>query len=127
MLCATACEFAGVGRVIFIAPDLLGDGNDEDPGRIEPEWVVAANLLFMSEVAADSGLSSPMIICAWPREPEINDLMQIVGDKAFRQAAVRDSLMSARPGIEVGTGNVASEAGAMGSVGGSGSNADTAG
>lgn len=60
-MCAAACEFTGVGAVIFIAPDPSDDDGGEDPDGIATEWVIAANLLFLSGVAAYSGSSSPMI------------------------------------------------------------------
>src|ERR1700729_3881960 len=52
MMCAAACEFPGVGAVIFIAPDPSDDDSGEDPDGIETEWVIVANLLFLSGVAA---------------------------------------------------------------------------
>jgi tRNA(Arg) A34 adenosine deaminase TadA len=100
LMCAAACEFTGVGRVIFIAPDPSDDDSGGDPGGIEPEWIVVANLLFLSGVAAYSGPSSPLIIRARQREPEIVGLMQIAGDAALRQATLRDALTPVWPGVE---------------------------
>ena len=100
LMCAAACEFTGVGRVIFIAPDPSDDDSYEDPGGVEPEWVVVANLLFLSGVAAYSGSSSAMIVHARRREPEIVDLMQRVDNTVLRQAALRDALSLAWPSIE---------------------------
>ena len=100
LMCAAACEFTGVGSVNFIAPDPSDDDGYEDPDGIEPEWVVVANLLFLSGVAAYSGSSSPMIIRAGQREPEIVDLMRGVGDAALRQAALHDALALAWPNVE---------------------------
>jgi len=99
LMCAAACEFTGVGRVIFIAPDPSADDSGEDPAGIEAEWVVVANLLFLSGVAAYSGPSAPMILRARQREPEITGLMQAVGDRALRQAALRDCLAPAWPAV----------------------------
>jgi tRNA(Arg) A34 adenosine deaminase TadA len=45
LMCAAACEFTGVGTVIFIAPDPSDDDGGEDPAGIDAEWVVVANLL----------------------------------------------------------------------------------
>jgi tRNA(Arg) A34 adenosine deaminase TadA len=100
LMCAAACGFTGVGSVRFIAPDLSDDGGYEDPDGIEPEWAVVANLLFLSGVAAYSGSSSPMIIRARQREPEVADLMRTVGDAALRQAVLHDALTLAWPHVE---------------------------
>jgi tRNA(Arg) A34 adenosine deaminase TadA len=100
MMCAAACEFTGVGAVIFIAPDPSDDDLGEDPGAIATEWVIVANLLFLSAVAAYSGPSSPMIVRAGQREPEITNLMRIVGDTALRQPALHDALAPAWPDIQ---------------------------
>jgi tRNA(Arg) A34 adenosine deaminase TadA len=99
-MCAAACAFTGVGIVAFIAPDPSDDDSHYDPRAIEPEWVVVANLLFLSGVAAYSGSSSSMIIRARQREPEIVELMQVADDAALRQATLRDALVSVWPGIE---------------------------
>ena len=99
MMCAAACEFTGVGAVIFIAPDPSDDDSGEDPDGIETEWVIAANLLFLSGVAAYSGSSSPMIVRAGQREPEITHLMRIAGDTVLRQPVLRDALASVWPDI----------------------------
>jgi tRNA(Arg) A34 adenosine deaminase TadA len=103
-MCAAACEFTGVGTVIFIAPDPSDDDLGEDPDGIATEWVVAANLLFLSGVAAYSGPSSPMIMRAGRREPEITCLMRIVGDAALRKPALRDALAPAWPDIRAAAG-----------------------
>jgi tRNA(Arg) A34 adenosine deaminase TadA len=100
MMCAAACEFAGVGAVIFIAPDPSDDDGGEDPDGIETEWVIAANLLFLSGVAAYAGPSSSMIVRAGQREPEITNLMRIVGDTTLRQPVLRDALSAAWPDIQ---------------------------
>jgi tRNA(Arg) A34 adenosine deaminase TadA len=100
MMCAAACEFTGVGAVVFIAPDPSDDHLGQDPDGITTEWVIAANLLFLSGVAAYSGPSSPMIMLAGQREPEIISLMRVVGDAALRQPALRDALAPAWPDIQ---------------------------
>jgi tRNA(Arg) A34 adenosine deaminase TadA len=41
MMCAAACEFTGVGAVIFMGPDPSDDDGREDPDGIEAEWVIA--------------------------------------------------------------------------------------
>lgn len=104
-MCAAACEFTGVGAVVFIAPDPSDDDPGEDPAGIATEWVIAANLLFLSGVAAYSGPSSPMLRRAGRREPEIVSLMRTVDDAALRQPALRDALAPAWPGIQVAAGD----------------------
>lgn len=99
-MCAAACEFTGVGKVIFIAPDPSDDDLGEDPDGIPTEWVIVANLLFLSGVAAYSGASSSMIMRAGQREPEITTLMRTIGDTALRQPALRDALAPAWPTIQ---------------------------
>ena len=99
-MCAAACEFTGVGRVRFIAPDPSDDDDHADPDGIETEWVVVANLLFLSGVAAYSGQESSMIIRAGHREPEIVELMRATGDAALRQAGLRAALTTAWPAVE---------------------------
>ena len=100
MMCAAACEFTGVGAVIFIAPDPSDGHGGRDPDGIETEWVIAANLLFLSGVAAYAGSSSPMIARAGQREPEVTALMRIAGDTTLRQPALRDALAPAWPDIQ---------------------------
>ncbi|MBV9381611.1 MAG: nucleoside deaminase [Streptosporangiaceae bacterium] len=100
MMCAAACQFTGVGAVIFIAPDPSDDDGGEDPDGIATEWVIAASLLFLSGVAAYSGSSSPLIVRAGQREPEIISLMRIVGDTALRQPVLREALAPAWPDIQ---------------------------
>jgi hypothetical protein len=85
--------------VVFIAPDPSDDGDAADPDGIEPEWVLIANLLFLSGVAAYSGPSAPMLTRARRREPEVTHLMDIVGDAALRRPSLRDALAPAWPEI----------------------------
>lgn len=99
-MCAAACAFTGVGSVRFIAPDPSEDDKDDDPPGIEPEWVVIANLLFLSGIAAYSGSSAPMIIRARQREPEVVELMQVMGDAALRPAGLRDALAPFWPQVQ---------------------------
>jgi tRNA(Arg) A34 adenosine deaminase TadA len=99
LMCAAACEFTGVGRVAFIAPDPSDDDDIKDPDGIEPEWIVLANLLFLSGVAAYSGSSAPMLIRARRREPEVIHLMDITGDATLRRPSLRDALTPVWPEI----------------------------
>jgi tRNA(Arg) A34 adenosine deaminase TadA len=100
MMCAAACEFTGVGAVIFIAPDPSDDDSGVDPDGIDAEWVVVANLLFLSGVAAYSGSASPVIARAEHREPEVIQLMRVTGDAALRQPVLRDALEPNWPDIQ---------------------------
>jgi tRNA(Arg) A34 adenosine deaminase TadA len=99
-MCAAACAFTGVGSVCFIAPDPSDDDGHDDPRGIELEWVVLANLLFLAGIAAYSGSSAPMITRARQREPEIVELMQLVGDAALRQTGLRDALTPFWPQVQ---------------------------
>lgn len=99
-MCATACSFTGVGRVVFIAPDPSDDSPAPDPDGIDPEWIVVASLLFLSGVAAYSGPSSPTIARAAIREPEITGLMTKASDAALRQPALRGALRPLWPAIQ---------------------------
>jgi tRNA(Arg) A34 adenosine deaminase TadA len=103
LMCAAACQFTGVGTVVFVAPDPSDDRGGEDPDGIETEWVVVANLPFLSGVAAYSGSSSPMIVRAGQREPEITHLMRTAGDTVLRQPALRDALAPAWPDVQAAT------------------------
>jgi hypothetical protein len=100
LMCAAACEFTGVGAVAFIAPDPSDHSPGADPDGIETEWIIVANWLFLSGVAAYSGPSSPMIARAAQREPEITDLLRAPGDAALRQPALRDALVPAWPAVQ---------------------------
>ena len=108
LMCAAACEFTGVGRVVFIAPDPSDDDDDdddaEDPDGIETEWVIVANLLFLSGVAAYRGPSAPAVLRARQREPEVAGLMRALGDEALRHPALRDCLAPAWPARAGGGG-----------------------
>jgi tRNA(Arg) A34 adenosine deaminase TadA len=99
-MCAAACAFTGVGRVVFIAPDPSDDHPAPDPDGITVEWIIVANLLFLSGVAAYSGPSSPMIARAGIREPEITALMRQVGDAALRQPTLHDALPPIWPAVQ---------------------------
>jgi tRNA(Arg) A34 adenosine deaminase TadA len=100
LMCAAACEFTGVGAVAFIAPDPSDPSPGADPDSIETAWVVVANWLFLSGVAAYRGPSSPLIARAAQREPEIRDLMRAPGDAALRQPSLRDALAPAWPAVQ---------------------------
>ncbi len=99
-MCAAACEFTGVGRVVFIAPDPSDDASGDDPDNIEAEWIVVANLLFLSGVAAYSGPSAPMLARARQREPEVTDLMRVASDSTPRQPFLLKALRPSWPDIQ---------------------------
>ena len=100
LMCAAACEFTGVGTVAFVVPDPSDPSPGADPDGMETEWVIVANWLFLSGVAAYSGLSSPMIARAAQREPEITDLLRTPGDAALRRPSLRDALVPAWPAVQ---------------------------
>jgi tRNA(Arg) A34 adenosine deaminase TadA len=52
-MCAAACRFTGVGSVAFVAPDPSDAISHDDPPYVAAEWVVVANLVFLSR---DCGL-----------------------------------------------------------------------
>ncbi len=99
LMCAAACEFTGVGSVVFIAPDPSDAAVVRDPDGIDPEWVVVVNLLFLSGVAARSGPPSPTIARARWREPEVVALMGTDADTALRQQPLRAALIPLWTGI----------------------------
>ena len=88
-------------RLSFIAPDPSDPSPGADPDGVETEWVIVANWLFLSGVAAYSGPSSPMIARAAQREPEITELLRAPGDAALRQPSLRDALVPAWPAVQV--------------------------
>lgn len=100
LMCAAACGFTGVGSVRFVAPDPSDADAGPDPGGVEAEWVVVANLLFLTGVAAYSGASSPMIVRAARREPEVTRLMQIADDESLRRPVLRAALATVWPEVE---------------------------
>jgi tRNA(Arg) A34 adenosine deaminase TadA len=99
-MCAAACAFTGIGSVAFIAPDPSDDDSQDDPRAIEPEWIVVANLLFLSGIAAYSGPSAPMITRARQREAEVIELMRAADDAVLRQPTLRDALRPVWPQIQ---------------------------
>jgi tRNA(Arg) A34 adenosine deaminase TadA len=101
LMCAAAREFTGIGTVRFIAPDPSDADRGEDPEGIVPEWIVVANLLFLSGVAAYSGASSPTLARARQREPEIIQLTRTANDGALRQPSLREALAPVWPDIRV--------------------------
>ncbi len=109
-MCAAACRFTGVGSVAFIAPDPSDEVSHDDPAAVAAEWVVVANLLFLSGIAAYSGSSAPAIVRARQREPEVVELMRIElarpgltrsgGRADQRQPELRQVLEPVWPAIE---------------------------
>ena len=100
LMCAAACEFTGVGAVAFIAPDPSDPSPGADPDGVAAEWVIVANWLFLSGVAAYSGPSSPMIATAAEREPEVTDLLRVPGGAALGRPSLRGALAPAWPAVE---------------------------
>jgi hypothetical protein len=77
---------------------------------VAAEWVVVANLLFLSGIAAYSGSSAPAIVRAREREPEVVELTRSELARAGltrsggladqRRPALRQVLEPAWPAIE---------------------------
>lgn len=104
-MCASACRFTGVGSVAFVAPDPSDEVSHDDPPAVAAEWVVVANLLFLSGIAAYSGPSAPAIVRAREREPEVVELMRAGltwsgGPADSRRPVLRQVLEPAWPAIE---------------------------
>jgi tRNA(Arg) A34 adenosine deaminase TadA len=91
-MCAAACEFTGVGRVRFVAPDPSDGQPGPDPVGVGLHWLVVANLLFLSGVHAYAGASAPIIVSTRLREPETTDLLDAVPQKQLRSATLREAL-----------------------------------
>jgi tRNA(Arg) A34 adenosine deaminase TadA len=99
-MCAAACEFTGVGEVVYVAPDPSDAVSHDDPPGVATAWVVVANLLFLAGIAAYSGWSAPAIALAREREPEVFALMRTIGIGNLRRPALRLALAPAWPEIE---------------------------
>ncbi|MER8037976.1 deaminase [Streptomyces hydrogenans] len=89
-MCAAAAAFTGVGAVTYLAPDpwALATGNDGSSGVAgagRPEWLVAANLMFLRSVSA----AAP-----GPGEPET---LRRCRDLEPETAALHDSLPPGLP------------------------------
>ncbi|MEU3645184.1 nucleoside deaminase [Lentzea sp. NPDC034063] len=91
-MCAAACEFTGVGRVRFVAPDPSDERPDLDPIGVDGPWVIVANLLFLAGIRAYSGGSAPMLLRARDREPETTSLLDMVALQQLRTATLPAAL-----------------------------------
>ncbi|RSM46029.1 nucleoside deaminase [Amycolatopsis balhimycina DSM 5908] len=91
-MCAAACEFTGVGRVRFVAPDPSDDQPGPDPIGVDGRWLIVANLLFLAGIRAYSGANAPMLRRARDREPETTDLLDTVAPHQWRTATLPDAL-----------------------------------
>lgn len=92
VMCAAACEFTGVGRVRFVAPDPSDDQRGPDPIGVDGRWLIVANLLFLAGIRAYSGASSPILLRARDREPDTTDLLDTVAPAQLRTATLQDAL-----------------------------------
>jgi len=92
VMCAAACEFTGVGRVRFVAPDPSDDRPGSDPVGVDGPWLIVANLLFLAGIRAYSGASAPILLRARDREPETTDLLDTVAAQQLRTATLPDAL-----------------------------------
>jgi tRNA(Arg) A34 adenosine deaminase TadA len=91
-MCAAACEFTGVGRVRFVAPDPSDDRPATAPAGVDGAWLIVANLLFLAGIRAYSGSDAPMLRRARDREPEITDLLDTVAPRQLRTATLPEAL-----------------------------------
>ncbi|MFK0244068.1 nucleoside deaminase [Amycolatopsis azurea] len=91
-MCAAACEFTGVERVRFVAPDPSDDQPSPDPIGVDGPWPIVANLLFLAGIRAYSGASAPILLRARNREPETTNLLEMVAPQQLRTAALPDAL-----------------------------------
>ena len=98
-MCSAACAFTEVGDVDFVAPDPSDPDTYPDPDGMPAEWVVVANLLFLTGVANYSGPSAPMIARASEREPEVADLMRLVDVNDLNRGTLREALSPRWPEI----------------------------
>ncbi|RSM85989.1 nucleoside deaminase [Kibdelosporangium aridum] len=92
VMCAAACEFTGVGRVRFVAPDPSDGQPGPDPIGVDGPWVIVANLLFLAGIRAYSGASAPILLRARDREPETTDLLDTVVPQQLRTTTLPDAL-----------------------------------
>ncbi|MFJ7214967.1 nucleoside deaminase [Amycolatopsis sp. NPDC098790] len=92
VMCAAACEFTGVGQVRFIAPDPSDDRHGPDPTGVDDQWLIVANLLFLTGIRAYSGADAPILRRARDHEPETTDLLTTVAPHQFQTAALPDAL-----------------------------------
>lgn len=92
VMCAAACEFTGVGRVRFVAPDPSDGQPGPDPTGVDGQWLIVANLLFLAGVRAYSGASAPILLRARDREPETTGLLDTVAPQQLRTATLPDAL-----------------------------------
>lgn len=91
-MCAAACEFTGVGRVRFVAPDPSDGQPGPDPAGVDGQWLIVANLLFLAGIRAYSGAEAPILLRARDREPETTELLDTVAPQQWQTVALPDAL-----------------------------------
>ncbi|WP_158226866.1 nucleoside deaminase [Amycolatopsis vastitatis] len=91
-MCAAACEFTGVGRVRFVAPDPSDDQPGPEPTGVDGQWLIVANLLFLAGIRAYSGADAPILRQARDREPETTGLLDTVAPQLWETATLPDAL-----------------------------------
>ncbi|MFE0459503.1 nucleoside deaminase [Kitasatospora sp. NPDC058965] len=77
-MCAAALAFTGVGAVRHLAPDpwaLATGRSGSTAGDGEPEWLIAANLLFLQSIADTGGPDHPTVRRSRTLEPETTALL----------------------------------------------------
>ncbi|WP_410671387.1 nucleoside deaminase [Amycolatopsis sp. cmx-4-68] len=98
-MCAAACEFTGVGRVRFVAPDPSDDQPGPDPVGVAGPWLIVATLLFLAGIRGYSGASAPILVRARDREPETTGLLDRVAPQQWRTATLPEALGPTWPQI----------------------------
>jgi tRNA(Arg) A34 adenosine deaminase TadA len=98
-MCAAACEFTGVGTVRFVAPDPSDEQLGPDPVGVDVAWLIVANLLFLDGVRAHSGPTAPSVVRARRQEPEITDLLDVIGPRQLWDATLLEALAPIWPRV----------------------------
>jgi hypothetical protein len=98
-MCAAACEFTGVGTVRFVAPDPSDEQLGPDPVGVDVAWLIVANLLFLDGVRAYSGPTAASVVRARRQEPEITDLLDVIGPRQLWDATLLEALAPIWPRV----------------------------
>jgi tRNA(Arg) A34 adenosine deaminase TadA len=108
-MCTAAIEFTGIAHVHYLAsdPSSPDDGTGfVSSGRSDDIWIVAANMLFLHNIASVGGRSNPVIKRSDRVEPGIVSLaLRLVDNQTLIRAAaagseVMDALALVWPDIE---------------------------
>lgn len=90
-MCAAAIEFTGIAAVRYLATDPSSPNTGTgfvSSGRSADIWVVAANMLFLHNVARVAGRDNPMLERSTRLEPEIVSLtLRLLDDQTLITAS----------------------------------------